>query len=92
MMSNVILIAGLTLLGQSIFAILASNRAVSENYALEQNQRDIKVLRDEIAILDNKIASRKSTANEEIRQLNLEAAGYVPIDDLEVVTDTLASL
>ena len=92
MISNVILIAGLTLLSRSIFAIVSSNQAVSDNYTLERNQEEIKALRDEIAILDNKIASRKSTANQALRTVNLEQAGYVPIDELEVVTDTLASL
>lgn len=92
MMSNIILIFGLTLLGRSIFAILASNTSVSENHQLEQIQGEIKDLRDQIAILDNKIASKKSTTNEQIRHLDLQAAGYVPIDELEIVTDVLASL
>ncbi len=82
----------LGLIAQAVFVVFSSNAAVSDNYRLSSIQAQNDDLREQIDILENKIAARRSLSTIEANTATIQQKDFVPIQEREIVTSTVASL
>ena len=82
----------LGLIAQAVFVVFSSNAAVSDNYRLSSIQAENDELREQIDILENKIAARRSLGAIQADSSVLKVDEFVPIEEREIVTSAVASL